>query len=282
MDSERYDFSSVDKIVDHCTDPRCDDETGCKDICRRKGDMYDPHGRQPWTIWPDGGEFENVQTPDLIEELREAPPGRDIIKRQRWGRVLVANQLPGLPSIQTESNLEFNFALHMWLDPDVRQFGEQPQTLTLVCSGKSTLYTPDFWVDRKGTLFYVEVKPEEMLADPIVEERHYQANRHLARDNIQFVVITDRMINDAIPLRNAQLIYRYRQCPHDTLQLDKMRAFLGEDMKPFGAVEKQLGGIIFRAYIFRAMLTKHIGYMPQVPITPHAPIWWRNSDRRRS
>lgn len=262
-------------VDDYCTNPLCDRELGCDDIRRRKADLKAVPKEKPWTIWPDGCDFDAAPTPELISQVKQTAPARDVIEAQRWNKVRVINNLKSSQLIVAESQLEFRLALHLFLDPDVYELGTQPETMTFPRGGSKVRYTPDFWVNRKGTLFYVEVKPEIKLAHHEVAEKLRLARLYLERRGIKFVVITERQIEDEIPLRNAELIYRFQTCPRDPAIIDRMRDFLADGPKAFQEIENVIGGAPARAHIMRALLANDLGYFPQFPITPQATIWWR-------
>jgi len=206
--------------------------------------------------------------------VKEIAPGRDVVKRQRWGRVcIIPNMKPGTELV-TESSLERSFYLHLLLDRDVEELGGQPETLELWVGDRRVRYTPDFWVSRRGVLYYVEVKTAHALAKPDVAVKLHAAAKLLQARGICFVVITDKQIREDIPLRNAELVYRYRQCPLDRQAIDRIAICLGAERRVFAEVETALGGPEFRPYIMRSILAGHVGYAPRIPISGQSLIWW--------
>ncbi|MES1990961.1 MAG: TnsA endonuclease N-terminal domain-containing protein [Pseudomonadota bacterium] len=230
-----------------------------------------------WSLWPDEGTFSHPETPGLIAQVKKSAPARDVVKSQRWGRVRIFKNLKSSQQIVAESQLEYWFALHLFLDHDVAELGTQPETLEIVCAGARVKYTPDFWVNRRGTLFYVEVKPMSKLADPDVAEKLRRAKLHLNQRGVQFTVVTDRKILEPNPRRNAELIYRYRNCPRDADVVERMRDFLCGGARKIHDVERVVGGAVAQAHIMRALLFNELGFAAQEPLTPATWVWWTGS-----
>lgn len=258
-----------------CQDPRCDPSVGgCREIFQERAKAKFAGSCETWTVWPDGGEFSGAPTPELIARVKETAPGRDVVNQQKWGRVrIIPNMKPGTELV-AESSLERSFYLHLLLDPDVEELGGQPETLDLWVDDRRVRYTPDFWVSRKGVLFYVEIKPERMLAKRETVVKLQAAERLLGARGIRFVVITDKRIREDIPLRNAELVYRYRLCPLDLQMIARISDCFGDQRKVFSEVESALGGAEFRPYIMRAILAGLIGYAQRIPISEQSLIWW--------
>lgn len=263
-----------------CLDPRCEPALGgCREIAHEKAQARNIGSYEPWSIWPDGGQLTGEPTPELIAQVKKIAPGRDVVKKQRWGRVrIVPNMKPGTEFV-AESSLERNFYLHMLLDRDVEELGGQPETLEFWVDDRRVRYTPDFWVSRKGVLFYIEVKPAHALAKRDISVKLEAAAKLLKARGIRFEIITDRRILEDIPLRNADLVYRYRRCPLEHDIIDRIATCLGAGRHVFKEIENALGGPNFRPYIMRSILAGHIGYAPRIPISEHSLIWWHRENR---
>lgn len=112
-----------------------------------------------------------------------------------------------------ESQIERDYIYLLEFDPAVISYAEQPLRVSYHLDGKERHYTPDFLVKRTDKSLIVEVKQED--------EAQKEENQHLfqiisaicARNNYEFVLVTDSMIRVQPRLDNIKLLTRYQRTP---------------------------------------------------------------------
>ncbi|WP_272819483.1 TnsA endonuclease N-terminal domain-containing protein [Scytonema hofmannii] len=108
-----------------------------------------------------------------------------------------------------ESQIERDYIYLLEIDPEVVSYQEQPLTITYTMEGKVRKYTPDFLVNQLQKTLLVEVKPDEKAHS----KKNFHLFRHIApiakTHNMEFVVVTEKMIRVQPKLNNIKLLYKY-------------------------------------------------------------------------
>lgn len=116
-------------------------------------------------------------------------------------------------TIWWESQLERDYIYLLEIDPDVLSYCEQPFTMTYASQEKLKRYTPDFLVTRSQSQQIVEVKPERLTH----ADKNLQLWRQIApiaiANNMEFVVVTEKIIRVQPRLDNIKLLYKYAKVP---------------------------------------------------------------------
>jgi hypothetical protein len=115
-----------------------------------------------------------------------------------------------------ESQIERDYIYLLEFDPAVVSYAEQPLRISYHLDGKERHYTPDFLVKRVDKNLIVEVKQVEEAQKEEKQRLFRIASAICARDNYEFVVVTDTMIRVQPRLDNIKLLTRYQRIPiHD-------------------------------------------------------------------
>src|SRR5947209_3693432 len=93
-----------------------------------------------------------------------------------------------------ESQIERDYIYLLEFDPAVVSYAEQPLRISYHLDGKERHYTPDFLVKRVDKNLIVEVKQVEEAQKEEKQRLFRIASAICARDNYEFVVVTDTMI----------------------------------------------------------------------------------------
>ncbi len=141
--------------------------------------------------------------------MKSVTPRRKITNT---GTTKVIGKLPSLKmntAIWWESQIERDYIYLLEIDPNVLSYCEQPFTITYTSQRKLKRYTPDFLVTRPQSQQIVEVKPEHLAYD----DKNLQLFRQIApiaiANEMEFVVITEKMIRVQPRLNNIKLLYKY-------------------------------------------------------------------------
>lgn len=110
-----------------------------------------------------------------------------------------------------ESQIERDYIYLLEFDPSVISYEEQPLRISYRLNGKERHYTPDFLVKRVNKSLIVEVKPEEEVQKEENQRLFHIAKAICARNNYEFVIVTDKMIRVQPRLDNIKLLTRYQR-----------------------------------------------------------------------
>lgn len=115
-----------------------------------------------------------------------------------------------------ESQIERDYIYLLEFDPAVISYAEQPLRISYYLDDKERHYTPDFLVKRSDKNLIVEVKQEVEAQKEENQQLFRIASAICARDNYEFVLVTDTMIRVQPRLDNIKLLTRYQRVPiHD-------------------------------------------------------------------
>lgn len=123
------------------------------------------------------------------------------------------------PSLKTgnlvwfESHLERDFIFLTEFDREVIRYNEQPFRVEYLLDGKKHKYFPDFLVERKDKKQVIEIKPQSKIEKEDFIYFSQVMRNHLARENYEYLVITDSIIRRQPKLSNVQLLWRYARYP---------------------------------------------------------------------
>lgn len=112
-----------------------------------------------------------------------------------------------------ESQIERDYIYLLEFDPAVISYAEQPLRISYYLDSKERHYTPDFLVKRSDKNLIVEVKQEDKAQKEENQRLFRIASAICARDNYEFVVVTDAMIRVPPRLDNIKLLTRYQRVP---------------------------------------------------------------------
>ncbi|HEX8138918.1 MAG TPA: TnsA endonuclease N-terminal domain-containing protein [Pyrinomonadaceae bacterium] len=112
-----------------------------------------------------------------------------------------------------ESQIERDYIYLLEFDPAIVSYAEQPLRISYHLDGKERHYTPDFLVKRADKSLIVEVKPEDEAQKEENQCFFRIASAICARDNYDFVLITDSMIRVQPRLDNIKLLTKYQRTP---------------------------------------------------------------------
>ena len=114
--------------------------------------------------------------------------------------------------IHWESLLERDAVFLFEFSSGVRQFREQPLTITYALEGKPRRYTPDFeLILSDGSVELVEVKPKEKLLLPENSLRFTAITRHLSLQGWPLIFLTEESVRRPVLLDQLRQLFRYRQ-----------------------------------------------------------------------
>lgn len=112
-----------------------------------------------------------------------------------------------------ESQIERDYIYLLEFDPAVISYEEQPLRISYHLNRKERYYTPDFLVERADKSLIIEVKPEEEVQKKENQRLFHIASAICARNNYEFVIVTDKMIRVQPRLNNIKLLTRYQRTP---------------------------------------------------------------------
>ena len=132
--------------------------------------------------------------------------GRNVVSRSPHRRVGYVNcRWLQKKHVQYESLLERDCAMWLLLCPHLLAITSQPFKVPI---GDGAHYTPDFKLDFPGRRsVIVEVKPAEFLSQE--EPRLLRAKAAIEAEAMDYVVLTEREIDDSDRAAQAGLIHRY-------------------------------------------------------------------------
>jgi hypothetical protein len=147
---------------------------------------------------------------------RKPPPGN--VRRVRsTGR----NIIGGITNkagreVQVESWQERALLLRLDRDPDVRDYGSQPETFEYVDEqGKTRHYTPDFIVWRySGQIEIHEVTLAKRRMLPEMQQREAVGNKICKARGWRYLVHTEEDLPQGAELANLLALIRYRPTAH--------------------------------------------------------------------
>jgi hypothetical protein len=112
--------------------------------------------------------------------------------------------------VHCESCNERNFCYFLEFDRLVKTYQEQPLKIPYFFEGNDHNYYPDFqtWLIY-GHRQIIEVKPSQFI-DTEENLRKFRVGQDYAIDNdMDFIVVTDEMLNSGFTLNNMKRIYRH-------------------------------------------------------------------------
>lgn len=173
-----------------------------------------------------------------------------------------------------ESHLERDFIYLTEFDKDVVQYREQPFKIQYLLDGKRHNYFPDFLLERKDKKQIIEIKPQSKVEkDDFIYFSKIMKN-HLAKEDYEYLVITDSSIRLQPKLSNIQLLWRYARLPINTKHkillyelFDNSQSFSFIEICSFLEQAKEPRELIY-ALLFHAYLITDI----EKPITQNSVI----------
>lgn len=112
-------------------------------------------------------------------------------------------------SIWWESQLERDYIYLLEIDPNVISYQGQPFTIAYDRYDKRRKYTPDFFVQRKGSKQVVEVKPTSKVEKFKNSYRFSQIINFCSFNDLEFAILTEDVIRVQPRLSNVKLLYKY-------------------------------------------------------------------------
>lgn len=112
--------------------------------------------------------------------------------------------------VEYESQIERDFIYRLEACPFVNEYWEQPPAISYHHEGALHSYTPDFVVSAVSGEFYAEIKPDQVLKDPIEMARLLSIRRALAAKKKHFRLFTASEIRRSPWLENAELVNDFR------------------------------------------------------------------------
>ncbi len=189
------------------------------------------------------------------------------------GSKKVIGKFPSLKmntAIWWESQLERDYIYLLEIDPDVLSYQGQPFTIAYSNLDKRRKYTPDFWVERKGSKQIIEVKPAHKVSETQNTRRFQQAASICLAHNLEFVVVTEKTIRVQPRLDNIKLLHRYARVSlswHN--YIDCLEYFRSVETKSLLEAERDLEAKgITRNYLLRLLWSGFLLTDLMKPITP--------------
>lgn len=141
-----------------------------------------------------------------------------------------------------ESHLERDFIYLIEFDKNVIKYQEQPFKIKYYLDGKQHFYTPDFFVERREKKQVIEIKPQFKTEDEEFIDFSNQMKSFFAREDYEFLVITDLTIRLQPRLSNIKLLWRYSRLPITTKQQILIHELFGNSSSiSFSEISSSLG-----------------------------------------
>ena len=141
-----------------------------------------------------------------------------------------------------ESHLERDFIYLIEFDKNVIKYQEQPFKIKYYLDGKRHFYTPDFFVERREKKQVIEIKPQFKTEDEEFIDFSNQMKSFFAREDYEFLVITDLTIRLQPRLSNIKLLWRYSRLPITTKQQILIHELFGNSSSiSFSEISSSLG-----------------------------------------
>lgn len=128
------------------------------------------------------------------------------------GSIKVIGKFPSLKMnsiVMWESQLERDYIYLLEIDSDVVAYKSQPFTIAYNSQYKRRKYTPDFLVERTNLKQIVEIKQERKIEKFSQSDRYRQAANFCLTHDLDFVVVTEKIIRVQPRLDNIKLLHRY-------------------------------------------------------------------------
>ncbi|MYM84128.1 transposase [Duganella sp. FT50W] len=110
--------------------------------------------------------------------------------------------------VHHEGMLELDAIYHFETSPLVAQYTEQPQTVHYADGPTLRRYTPDFELKlANGESILVEVKPHKFAYEPDTKSKLDKVTKHFEREQRNYVILTDRVLQIEPRLSNLRRIY---------------------------------------------------------------------------
>lgn len=144
--------------------------------------------------------------------LKRKPPQGNVRRAVSTGqniRGVITNKANRI--VQFESWAERSLLLRLDRDPEVKDYGSQPETFKYVDgAGKTRRYTPDFIVWRIGGTEIHEVTCAKRRKRPQMKQREAAGVEICARRGWQYLVHTEQDLPQGSELANLLALFRYR------------------------------------------------------------------------
>jgi hypothetical protein len=136
-------------------------------------------------------------------------PAREVVQRspQRSVGIMACSWIQD-HGIEYESQLERRFLQQSLILPMIKRVIHQPFRLEYMEDDKPLTYVPDFFLLFKdNTKAVIEVKPRKFIKKHL--HKLTEAQRLLNENDIPFLVITEKEIDDGIKVANASYLLRF-------------------------------------------------------------------------
>lgn len=143
---------------------------------------------------------------------RNPPPGnvRQVVSTGQNIRGIITNKAGRI--VQFESWAERALLLRLDRDPDIRDYGSQPERFQFTApNGKEHSYTPDFIVWRSNDQVEIhEVTMTSRHTSPNIVQREAAANEICRVRGWRYIVHTEKSLPQGSELANLLALFRYR------------------------------------------------------------------------
>jgi hypothetical protein len=146
----------------------------------------------------------------MFEITRKYEKSRKVVTRSPMRLVGRFPSIKNGRQVEYESQIERDFIYRLEACPFVNEYWEQPPAISYHHEGALHSYTPDFVVSAVSGEFYAEIKPDQVLKDPIEMARLLSIRRALAAKKKHFRLFTASEIRRSPWLENAELVNDFR------------------------------------------------------------------------
>jgi len=169
---------------------------------------------------------------------RKPPPGnvRQVVSTGQNIRGIITNKAGRL--VQFESWAERALLLRLERDPDITDYGSQPERFQFIApNGQPHSYTPDFIVWRSnGQVEIHEVTMTRRHTRPSIAQREAAAREICRVRSWQYIVHTEQSLPQGSELANLLALFRYRSTAYADLAVSRAA---GEQLAAGGPVALQ-------------------------------------------
>lgn len=198
--------------------------------------------------------------------------------RNHFGKPSIIGMLPSLKMnemIKWESLLERDCAMLLEASRAVKAFWSQPFTFEYWDGQRYRIYTPDFLVELPGNKALVEVKPMAKLEK--YASRYKSISEECSKNDLPFVVLTEKQIRVQPKLDNIKLLYRFAWTQ---VTLDEglacRKIFQENPVVSLGAFQALLAKRGLRQELaYYLMYRQEIDFDVNLPITKESILGWR-------
>jgi len=173
--------------------------------------------------------------------------------------------------IGCESRLEADAALLFEWTPEILRYYPQPCHVYPSDGVNTFRYTPDFLLEFvDGRTAYVEVKPQNKLANPTLRQRLTDIDRYFRRSERTFHILTEITVRDAILKNNVRrLQYHARHLPKNIEFMETYHRLVVRTDLTFGEVQSAFDD---PRDAYRLLSNRWLAFDIELPLRSDTPL----------